>query len=233
MITKKLVDKNDQIRDAISRELCIFERQAGELPCEKEKEKYKNIGAVWVVSGGGSYFSPIINSPSDRIYSKNSWYCGQDKARLDYAMSWVNAFTYLNPLTPPMIIYNGTKKQNDDLLKAIDEGIFKFPKSQLYIASGKITRTLDQVKNFSFPPAFEVKKTKLAVLSHSAHLPRLLRFMNKFPKPFRGVEIVPLSINLNKKADQRQMLRMELDNLLGYIERDETSAQAYPFEVRL
>ena len=53
---------------------------------------------------------------------------------------------------------------------------------------------------------------KLAVLSHSAHLPRILRFMRKYPKPFKNVEIVPLSINIQSKIGQRQMEKVELDN---------------------
>ena len=192
-----------RIDEMIRREFAIFKKQAGKLPSKEDLGKNKNIGAVWVLSGGGSYLLPIVNSTSDRIYAKKNWYPGQDKARLDYAKACIDALASLSPL--PVLIYNGTKRQNADLRKAIDRGLFKLPKSRLYIVPGEITRTLDQVTKFSFPPSFNVKKMKLAVLSHSAHLPRILRFMRKYPKPFKNVEIVPLSINIQSKIGQRQM----------------------------
>jgi len=217
-----------RIDEMIRREFAIFKKQAGKLPSKEDLGKNKNIGAVWVLSGGGSYLLPIVNSTSDRIYAKKNWYPGQDKARLDYAKACIDALASLSPL--PVLIYNGTKRQNADLRKAIDRGLFKLPKSRLYIVPGEITRTLDQVTKFSFPPSFNVKKMKLAVLSHSAHLPRILRFMRKYPKPFKNVEIVPLSINIQSKIGQRQMEKVELDNLLGYIDRKEAAAESYPFE---
>ena len=215
----------------VFRELSIFERKAGELPSDQNKEKYKNTGAVWVLSGGGSYLASIIDTPSDRNYKKYDWYPRQDRARLDYAKDWLDAFSSTSPPDSPILIYNGTEQQNYDLKKAIDAGIFEFSKSRLFIPQGEITKTVEQVKNFVFPPSFITKGKKLAVLSHSAHLPRILRFMKKFPKPFRGVEIVPISINLDSDGSQRQMRDMELENLLGYIEKGEASIEPYPYKI--
>lgn len=225
MNTKKRL----KVKEIILREFFVFEKQAGKLPSPKNLMKYKDVGAVWVVSGGGSYFAPSTDSPSDRAYAKNKWYPGQDKARLDYAKSWLDALARFLPSSKPILIYNGTKKQNEDLLKAIDTRKFKFPKSRLYLAPGEIARTLDQVKRFSLPPTFPKEGIKLAVLSHSAHLPRILRFMKKFPKPFKNIEIIPLSINVSDKAGQRQMKSLELNNLLGYIARGEAASKPYPY----
>jgi RimJ/RimL family protein N-acetyltransferase len=220
------------IRKKYSDEIAYFERQAGDLPKAKSAKKYEDIGAVWVISGGGSYLSEIIDAPSDRVYAKKRWYPNQDKQRLDYAKAVLDALDVLWPKSRPKLIYNGTRKQNFDLRKAIEKGLFKFPKSRLYVAPGKITKTLEQVEKFSFPPDFKPGKMKLGVLSHSAHLSRILRFMNRFAKKFKGVRVVPLSTNVSDYSGEHQMAASELDNLLGYISRKEAPDEPYPFIVR-
>ena len=210
-------------------EVKFFQARAGELPSHENQEKYKDIGALWVVSGGGTYLSALVDSPSDRSYGKYPWYIGQDKVRLDYAKRWLDAYSLQPPFAKATLIYNGTKEQNRDLLRAISDGKFDFARSSVYISQANITRTIEQIKNFSLPDSFDIKGEKLAVLSHSAHLPRILRFMNKFPNRFKGVKIVPLSVNLDQKSSENQMAELELNNLLGYIERGEASAEPYPY----
>ncbi len=218
------------IRKGYLKEVAFFEKQAGRLPNKKSAPKYENIGAVWVISGGGSYLSAIIDTPSDHAYGEKKWYPNQDKRRLDYAKAVLDSLSHLMPKSKPTLIYNGTRKQNLDLRKAISQGLFKFPMSRLYIAPGKITKTLEQVKKFTFPPGFRPEKMKLGLLSHSVHLPRVLRFMNRHSKKFKAVRIIPFSLNLPEKALERQMADCELETLLGYISRDEASIEPYPFE---
>ncbi len=218
----------DQVARTILDEIIFFEAHAGSLTSQQTGEVLEKIDAIWVVSGGGSYLEPIIDTPSDNKNIKNSWYLGQDKARLDYALLWIDDFATTMP-APPLLIYNGTKKQNADLLKAVKEKVFDLQKAQLYIAPGDITRTIEQVKNFSFPPSIKPDKRKLAILSHSAHLPRILRFINKCPKPFNNAKTVPLSVNVQDVWGQQQMIISELDNLLGYIARGEAAIAPYPF----
>jgi len=219
----------DQVAKTIIDEISLFEASAGTLPSQQTVVTLQKIKAIWVVSGGGSYLEPIIDTPSDNKNTKNSWYLGQDKARLDYALLWINDFATTMPPPPPLMIYNGTKKQNADLQKAIREKIFDLTNAQLYIAPGDITRTIEQVKNFSFPPSIKPAVCRLAILSHSAHLPRILRFMNKYPRQFKNAEIVPLSIKIQDVWGQQQMIISELNNLLGCIARGEAAIEPYSF----
>ncbi len=218
--------KKEKIINAVQEEFAYFEKHAGEFPVAGDFSHYKNVGAVWVISGAGSYLHPIIDTPSDNIYKKYKWYSGQDKKRLDYGAQWLNAFNKCFGFLPT-VIYNGTPSQNKDLLRAIKEKKINLP-TKLFFPMGNIVKTLDQVKNFSFPDEFDPKKMKLAVLSHSAHLPRILRFMGKFPERFKGVKIIVLSINVENKIGQDEMKSSEIKNLLCYIENGNGSVKPYP-----
>lgn len=221
--------KKEKIIKAVQEEFAYFEKHAGESPVAGDfLHYYKNVGAVWVISGAGSYLRPIIDSPSDNIYKKYKWYSGQDKKRLDYAAKWLAKFNNQYGYSPTLV-YNGTVDQDKDLLQAIKEGKIVFP-AKIFIPEGKIANTLDQVKNFSFPKGFDPKKMKLAVFSHSAHLPRILRFMGKFPGRFKRVSIIALSINVADKIGQDKMKSSEIENLLCYIENGNASVEPYPFE---
>jgi len=230
MTHPEVCDNEAELKKTILQEIAIFEQCAGKLPIGQNSQMFNDLGALWVVSGGGSYLCEIIDTSSDNKNIGNSWYLGQDKDRLDYAKLWLDALPKKQKSDLPVLIYNGTFQQNADLLKAIEDKIFDLPKSRLYIAPGKITRTIEQVQGFSFPPGFSPQGKKLAVLSHTAHLPRILRFMNKFPKPFKGIEVVVLGLNVQNHAGQRAMVRSEVKNLLRYIARGEAAAEPYPFD---
>jgi RimJ/RimL family protein N-acetyltransferase len=220
-----LGDFKYQIAERFHSELDYIEQSAGELPNAKNKDKYLDVGALWVISGAGSYFKKLTSSSSDKIYKKHPWYPGQDRDRLEYAKKWLDAYRKVYPGLNPALIYNGTKEQNTDLAEAISSGKFRL-KGPLFISPGKIVRTLDQIKQFSFNPEFK-KGQKLAVLSHSAHIPRILRFMDKFKQRFKSVEVIAVSISLEPK-DEREMAKIEKRTLLGYIKRDEASQNIYP-----
>lgn len=220
-------NKNKKLEKAVGEELSFFESKAGGLPTLQEKERFKSVGAVWVVSGAGSYLHPIIDTPSDNIYKKHKWYSGQDKKRLDYAARWLAEFENQYGYSPTLI-YNGTVAQDKDLLQAIGKKKINI-RSKIFIPEGEIVNTLDQVKNFLLPDEFDPRKMTLAVLSHSAHLPRILRFMSRFPEGFKGAKVIALSINVTDEAGQSKMKKAELENLSRYVENDNASMFPYPF----
>lgn len=221
-----------KIRKSVLKEIKLFEKNANQLPKVKDIEILKKVQAIWVLSGSGSYLKPLIDTPSDQNNINNLWYHGTDKARLDYAERWLSAYLKILPdNSQPILIYNGLKEQQKDLFKAIKEKKFKIPINQIYIAPGDNVRTIDQVKKFSFPTNLDLKDGYLGVLSHSTHLPRILRFMNKNRQIFKKIKILVLPLNLKNLKDQTKMVKPEVKGTLDYIKKGRATLDSYPYKL--
>lgn len=225
----KMSQKINAIKKAILDEIDFFEHRANQLPRKKDIDVLKKIGAIWVVSGSGSYLKPLLDVPSDKKNKLNYWYHGLDKLRINYAAKWLAAYSHILPSSPqPIMIYNGLKEQINDLFKAIDRGLLQIDKKKIYIAPGKIDRTLDQVKYFSFPPSHN-KNIFMGVISNAPHLARILRFMNKNRKIFSGVKIVALPVGARDKIEGIKFKEMETRGILDYIKNGEADVKPYPY----
>lgn len=226
-----MLQKIKLIRKSILTEIDFFEHHANRLPKKENISVLKKVCAIWVVSGSGSYLKPILDVPSDKKNRFNYWYHGLDKLRINYAAKWLAAYSHILPSnSQPIMIYNGLEEQKKDLFKAIDAGLLKINKKQIYIAPGKIVRTLDQVKYFSFPQSFD-KKKMIGVVSNTSHLVRILRFMNNNRNIFKGIKVLALPVMARSKKGEARLKEIETKGILDYVKKDEASKKSYPYIV--
>lgn len=218
------------IEKSVLTEINLFEENANILPKIENIEILKKVRAVWVLSGSGSCLKPLIDTASDQVNLRNTWYHGTDKARLDYAARWLHAYKNILPeQDSPFLIYNGVLEQNNDLLQAIEGEKYPIPTSQVYIAPGKNVRTLDQVRNFSFPTNLDLQDGYLAIVSHASHLVRTLKFMNKYPEIFHGITVIALPLIDRDQRIQAKMDAPEIKGILDYIAKNEATEESYPY----
>ncbi|MEI6503182.1 MAG: hypothetical protein WCP21_19400 [Armatimonadota bacterium] len=209
---KQKTDIFRKLRTQFATEIQEFELVSGRLPDPKFK-----IKAIWVLSGSGSYLKPLLEVERDRLFE------GTDRMRLDYAKECINS-----SLEKPALIYNGTSEQIKDLESALQTGEYKLSIDQVKIIGGEIHRTLDQVKQFSYPADVSVSEGDyLGVLSHAAHLPRVLRMMNAHKEKFKAVKILPLSLKLQIPSDEDEFIKRELLGIIDYILKNEATIEPY------
>jgi hypothetical protein len=189
----------DMVRESVITEIDTFEKNADTLPEARDIEMLSKIQAIWVLSGND--FTNI--------------------QRLAFAEEWLSRYSDILPdEAQPILIYNGTKDQNDELSVKAD---------RIYFAPGDNTRTLDQVKNFSFPPDLDIKNSYLGVLTNASHLPRTLRFMNNFQYIFKGIKIVALPVSDTVPDNKSSVVDMEAKGVLDYIKRGSADSIPYPY----
>lgn len=215
---KKLT--RQELAESIQSELDVMIQSADKLPEKKDMEILKKVRAVWVLSGSGSYFVPLSNSTSDQANINNLWYYGTDRARLDYVAQWLLSYAKVLPKhLQPVLIYNGVKNQQEDLIKAIQTGKYKVPLGKIFFPPGDNTRTIDQIKNFALPPNINLEDGYLGVLSHAPHLLRTLKFMKKNQMIFGKIKILALPLKLKDEKDQNAMNKPEIKGMLDYVDK--------------
>src|SRR3989338_4350245 len=173
----------------------IKEIDSLEETAERDKKKFelpdeiaKNIGAIWVISGSGTYFDP----KKDDRYKNFSWANWMDRTRLDHAVRLtrkiaekVSGQDLRGPLSKidqtkdktrelisrhgPHIIYNGTFLENEGVVKALAQDGAIIPVDKVKIIKDEIKDTIDQVKTFKLPDDFQ-KDGELAIIAHAPHL---------------------------------------------------------------
>lgn len=186
-------------RESVLAEIDLLEKNANQLPEEKDIEILKKIKAVWVLSGDDT----------------------TNHKRLDYANQWLSVYNDILPDNQsPILIYNGTEEQNKNL---------NVQAKNVYIAPGINKKTIDQVQNFSFPPDLNLEDGYLGVLSHSAHLPRILRFMGKNHEIFKDIKVIALPLAPENPEEQAKMAAPEIKGILDYIQKGEATLDSYPY----
>jgi hypothetical protein len=208
-----------EIGQEILDEIRFYESRADFLPTQD-----REIKAVWVLSGSGSYYDALLDNEGDQSLRDLKAFYGTDRARIDFVEKFINSCEGFTP----ELLYNGTAKQNQDLIKAIKKQDLNLKLENVKIIEGTISSTLDQVKKFRYPAGIKILPgEKLAILSHAPHMSRILRMMNKFSQNFKGAKIVPISIKLNDPAAEKEFIRRELLGTLDYINKGEATTQAY------
>lgn len=191
--------EHESTRESLLAEIDLFEQNANKLPGVKDTEILKKVRGIWVLSGDDT----------------------TNHKRLDYADRWLSAYIDILPDNqPPILIYNGTEEQNKNL---------NVRTKRTYIAPGINKNTLDQVKNFSFPPNLDIDNGYLGIISHSAHFPRILRFINNNQKIFQGMKVTVLPINLDNPENQEEMTQAEVKGTMDYIEKGDADIEPYPY----
>ncbi|AKM82199.1 TPA: hypothetical protein DD449_03785 [Candidatus Berkelbacteria bacterium] len=189
------------------------------------KDEAENILAIWCISGSGSLTSDFIDSPSDDKYKDKKWYGGTDRIRLRFSEKIFLAIDKKKSRNL-FLIYNGIPEQVVTLLQEAGKS-FTVLKQQIYVPDGEIVKTLDQVEKFSLPPALKKKSGDLVIVSHAAHLSRILRFMKKHEKLFEGLTIRPLAARVDNSSD---FVEAELSGILDYVATGQASDKPIDFE---
>lgn len=214
---------------------------------EKQLERdAKKIKAVWVLSGAGTFDLPLTNTPGDQIYSGKTWAYYSDRDRIKYAVELIGHISRIVALRSkdkdkqsseidlieqygPYLIYNGIEEQNKAIRQAIKKGKLVFPQSKLYIPQGRITRTLDQVKNLNFPDEEYRAGDILAIITHCAHYPRVLRMLNKYKKIPDNLLVRIYPVQFKDNAGSKEFTFNEIMGVLGYIALGKATIEPYNY----
>jgi len=235
----------------------IKEIDSLEETAERDKKKFelpdeiaKNIGAIWVFSGSGTYFEP----KKDDRYKDFPWADWMDRTRLDHAVRLtrkiaekVSGQNFRAPLSKidqtkdkikksisrhgPYIIYNGAPLENKGVAKALTQKGVIIPDEKVKIIEDDIINTIDQIKTFKLPDEFREGK-ELALIAHAPHLARIIRIINKY-KPFpEDTKIRLFPVPTPGAEGKREYAKMEISGTLyfSYITHDATK-EPYPYEV--
>jgi hypothetical protein len=182
--------------------------------------KSQQIKAVWVLSGIGTYFEPITDFPGDQIYKDKPWGRWGDRERLDFAGKIVDSMPDM-----PYLIYNGANVQNEALIKATKNG-FPVPLERIYFPKGKISCTIDQVKNLSLPKEIEGDNISLGIVSHAPHLARVVRMFNLY-KPLSNVKLKLFPL----PSPSLEFTQNEILGILDYVASGQATEDPFPFEL--
>lgn len=237
-ILKKLIDE-------VSVQIDEFDKFAAkELSFTRDEAlSYK---AIWCVGGAGSYEKPLIDAASDQKFGDRPGYSGTDKERLDHTAKVIYqlAKTVSGKLSiskegqtdiiekfGPTLIYNGVEEQDESLLRNAGNH-YPVPKDKIYIPDGEIVRTIDQVRGFSLPDDTRINEgDKIGIVSHSTHLPRIVRMMGKYPTVFENINITLFPV---KHRDQIGILasrELEIAGIIDYIARDEATFESFHYSL--
>lgn len=209
----------------------------------------KNIGAVWIFSGPGTYDNPT----KDDKYNKFEWAKGMDRKRLNHGALLARKITeakcgqhlsgsmveinqrkqqtkQMIRYYGPKIIYNGTQLENDTVINVLSREGVVIPRENVNTIYGNIKTTLDQVKTFKLPVKLNTNE-ELAIVSHAPHLVRIMHMVNKY-KPFPGGTKVRLFPIPTIESGKNEYMYMEILGLLRYVYLDKKSTyEGYPYKL--
>lgn len=167
---------------------------------------YKNTDVVYLDSGPGPYskkFPPFEDKP-DVNYHEKEWTRKMDRARVRTGVVVMHNVVAqrtgktIGEVTPedirehcPLLLYTATPWEVKHIRGVFDqlrnEGIFKIPEEKIFMydhivgEDGRerpIVHTVDQMEGLHFPDG--VVPQRIVVVSHPAHLLRVLHMMEKF-----------------------------------------------------
>ncbi|MEK7665058.1 MAG: ElyC/SanA/YdcF family protein [Patescibacteria group bacterium] len=113
----------------------------------------------------------------------------------------------------PIVYYNGSDEQNDNLRGLIKKGFlqrYDFPEEKIIVSENfKIKNTEDQFKKMS--DAVLQNKRKIIIVSSAYHLPRVKNYISKYQKKFNPEKIVlypaePKIFELKKAKEEAEKI---------------------------
>ena len=170
-----------------------------------------SIGAIWTISGPGTYYEPILNENVG--YAEYKWTHGMDRARLNYTARLARKVTegatgIVHKAVPstiepqvqktkqtiadfgPHIIYNGVPSGNAAVREVLSKEHTVVPEERVSVLGEDIKNTVDQMKTFRLPDGALEGGKKIAVVAHAPQLSRVVRMINRY-RPFpEGTQIV-------------------------------------------
>ena len=205
---------------------------------------HSDIDAVWIFSGPGTFYQPLDSGEPTFM----AW---EDRYRILYGISLARKVTAIRmgknlqtisdidmQSRGPIIIYNGIPSENADFRKAIYGKDHIYPSNKVRIVDvvsngdtvRTISNTLDQIKSF---PKKEIGRSihrRVAVISHAAHLARIIRY-------FKQYKIFPehITVELFSVRESKKNLMMdaqeETEKIWKYFLKGDLSWDPFPVEV--
>lgn len=215
----------------------------------------QNIGALWDISGLGTYDDPIATQPA---YKDKLWAYGSDRARLNYS-AWLIRKTSetLDPNSRatkpdeilagierarksigefgPTLIYNGTDEMNEVIRDVLTRDGIVMPPEKVHVTGQGILKTIDQIKTFSLPENLHQAGKEIGIVSHAPHLVRIAHMLNRYkPLPLdMQIRFFPVPFRFPETSWEEYAIQ-EVRGLLYYIylskNRDAT-IEPYPYTI--
>ena len=233
------VDKR-KIDDILGQSLKLIDtlekRAAEKLPI------YADTDIVWTISGPGAYsleIPPYVDKP-DR-YSHLPWSRGMDRTRIDAGVRLVYEIAAKRKgANGPALLYHATTWEINHFSEAIAAGLIRLPMEKVILydtfknlATNKVTtiiNTSDQIDGLSKIRA--LKPRRLVLVSHPAHLVRVLYMMGRTPKPLSSKTIVQVYPVPTPTEGQDDYAIMETTGILAYIYKyKKSSTKPIAFEL--
>lgn len=203
---------------------------------------HTNTDAVWVFSGPGTFLKALEQGEE----SMTRW---MDRYRILYGLSIVKQITAkklkksLSEITQkdilesgPFFIYNGTKEENEDIRKALRQDLSILPMEKVILIDKVISEksiqpienTLDQVKSFPKELIGKEITSRIAIVSHAPHIPRILRYFEEFNLFPESVTVEVFS--LTPIHSEAFYMHEEMEKIWQYFQKGDLSWTPFPAE---
>lgn len=197
---QELMGQGKPVTDFISGTIGVLNQletlaQNPHLQLPQSPEEAAKIKALWIISAPGTYSQAY---KQDR-YATKPWSRWMDRQRINYTLqvgrklaeiklghpissNWAETERELTE-QGPLIVYNGTPAENAAVLEAKKTPWLRIPEGNIYpgnkivvISPIKgIDNTIDQIKSFHLPPAFDLSPgDEIGVILHA---PQAVRFL--------------------------------------------------------
>lgn len=233
--------------DQLISEIEKLEKVSIESHLPQSQEEARKIKAIWCLSGTGSLKKPIIGTSGDIYYKDREWGQWTDRKRLLRSIEIIKKLSQISSgqsseteqednqeiliqQNGPFLIYNGLPSQVDDLYAAIKSGEVNFPAEKLFIPSGTINNTLDQVKTLDLPNSLKMtESSEIGIVTHAPHLVRVMRMIKKYEpiQPDISFHVYPLVFEDRK--NEEEFAFMEIAGALGYISQGLATFESCPY----
>ena len=205
----------------------------------------KNITALWDFSGPDGH----------GLYHGIDWSVSLDQDRLNYT-AWLERKISeqlssaeaprggINSVTTrqtqaralilqngPTIIYNGSNTQNDRVRDMLDEPTI-VPKEKVFIEGEGYKTTIDQIKNFKFPPELKKEGKEIGLISNAPHLMRIAHILGRYDSVLPSDMVLRFFPIKSPISGRNKYAEMEIKGLIYYIyiskDRD-ASKEPHPY----
>ena len=130
----------------------------------------------------------------------------------------------------PLIIYNGRPKHNEDLKKALDEGILThYPQDKFLILDLDPSDWSTRGQFISLKESLPLSNTSVAIVTHAYHFPRVARMIGSKWHPFgpnTKVFFYVVDRELTAPGITEDMIG-EIDRIPRYIEKGDLNPQIF------
>lgn len=229
--TFSFIDFEDTRQQALSRkdiDPCFVDKYLDEIKTIQKRSNPTvdpSTTYVWVLSGRSSYLKESVDGPDVKDLE-------DDYNRLNLAIQIarevVQKLLGRTSLTEediqeygPQIVYNGRPKHNEDLKKALREGLLThYPLNKFLILDLDPKEWSSKGQFMSFKEEVPTTNTSVAIVTHAYHGPRILRTIESQWNPFGANTSVSLYL-----VDRELISPGIQEDLLGEMKRIPTYTQ--------